>query len=69
MIKNNFNFQIKKALKKTDYKFVYVAADSDHLMKKFEKTFKGIKFIKYPTSDPHADLSILGKANHAIGKI
>lgn len=58
--------QIKKALKKGNYKFVYVAADSDHLMRKFEKTFKNVKFVKYSTSDPHADLSILGKADHAI---
>lgn len=37
-------------------------------MRKFEKTFKNVKFVKYSTSDPHADLSILGKADHAIGK-
>lgn len=25
-----------------------------------------VVFVKYPTSDPHSDLCILGKANHVI---
>lgn len=34
--------QLKRALKKRTYKFVYVAADSDHLFKKLEKKFSKV---------------------------
>lgn len=58
--------QVGDALKKTGAKYAYVASDADHMIRKFEKRFKKVKFAKYESESPHVDLCILGKSNHAI---
>jgi peptide-O-fucosyltransferase len=53
-------------LKRTGAKHAYVASDHDHMIKKFQKRFKDVQFTKYDTENPHVDLAILGKSDHAI---
>lgn len=58
--------QVGEALKKTGAKHAYIASDKDHMIKKFEKRFKKVKFVKYDSENPHMDLAILGRSDHAI---
>lgn len=58
--------QVGDALKRTGAKHAYVASDNDHMIKKFQMKFKNVKFTKYDTENPHVDLAILGKSDHAI---
>lgn len=63
---NTIMKQVGDALRKTGAKHAYIASDNDHMIKKFEKRFKSVKFVKYDLESPHVDLCILGKAEHAI---
>lgn len=58
--------KLGKAIQKTGAKYVYVATDGDDMIDKFKKKFKNIEFLKYPSSNPHVDLCIIGKSDHAI---
>jgi hypothetical protein len=35
---------VADALEKTNAKYVYIASDADHMIKKFEKKFKNVIF-------------------------
>lgn len=39
-------FQVANALKKLDAKYVYIAADGDDMISKFQKKFKKVKNLK-----------------------
>ncbi|KAK9882489.1 hypothetical protein WA026_021831 [Henosepilachna vigintioctopunctata] len=50
-------------------KSIYVASDSNHMIVDLNEALKRMKVevFKYPESNPHVDLIILGRANHFIG--
>ncbi|XP_072389899.1 GDP-fucose protein O-fucosyltransferase 1 [Diabrotica undecimpunctata] len=50
-------------------KSLFVAADSNHMIDELKSGLHRMKVrvFKYPESDPHVDLAILGKSNHFIG--
>ncbi|XP_057651845.1 GDP-fucose protein O-fucosyltransferase 1 [Diorhabda carinulata] len=50
-------------------KSVFVASDSNHMLEELKIALQRmkVKIFKYPESNPHIDLAILGKSNHFIG--
>ncbi|XP_042895208.1 GDP-fucose protein O-fucosyltransferase 1 [Parasteatoda tepidariorum] len=58
--------QLKKVVKAQKARSVFVASDSDHMIKDIEKALK-VTAYKLPESKPHVDLAILGLSNHFIG--
>lgn len=62
--------QLKRVIKKLQtIKSVFVASDSNHLIRELKTGLERIKVdvYKYPENSPHVDLVILGKAHHFIG--
>lgn len=57
--------QLKKIVKKTKAKAVFVATDSDAMIAEFEKAVK-VKVINRVPAEPHVDLAILAKSDHYI---
>ncbi|CAH1175718.1 unnamed protein product [Phaedon cochleariae] len=50
-------------------KSVFVASDNNHMVEELRSALKRMRVLvyKYPKSNPHVDLAILGKSNHFIG--
>lgn len=61
--------QLRRAIKAIKARAVFVASDNDHMINEINENLKSLKVhaYKYPVSDPHTDLAILGRANHFIG--
>lgn len=60
--------QLKNTVKRLGAKVVFVASDDDHMTLRFEKAVReyGAKVFKLNEDNPHLDLCILGKVDHAI---
>eukprot|EP00117_Sycon_ciliatum_P043314 scpid18904/ scgid31380/ GDP-fucose protein O-fucosyltransferase 1; Peptide-O-fucosyltransferase 1; GDP-fucose protein O-fucosyltransferase 1; Peptide-O-fucosyltransferase 1 len=60
---------VKKALKKTKAKYLFVATDSDPMLEEFNKHLKSLKVtvVTYEPSNLHMELAILQRAEHFVG--
>nr|XP_023011964.1 GDP-fucose protein O-fucosyltransferase 1 [Leptinotarsa decemlineata] len=67
--------QLKRTIKNINNKSdnevrsVFVASDSNHMIDELRSALKrmNVQVYKYPKSNPHVDLAILGKSNHFVG--
>ncbi|UYV73442.1 O-fut1 [Cordylochernes scorpioides] len=61
--------QLRRAVKATRARGVYVASDNNHMIPEINKALKDLKVeaVKAPEDDPHLDLAILGQSNLFIG--
>lgn len=61
--------QLRRVIKATKARSVFVASDDDHMITDIDKAFKDLKVKAYKLqeSEPHVDLAILGLSNHFIG--
>nr|CAG4651664.1 EOG090X02RM [Triops cancriformis] len=60
---------VKRAVKETGAKSVFVASDHDHMLPQLNKALKRMQVtaFKLPYVNPHVDLCILARSNHFIG--
>nr|CAG4643796.1 EOG090X02RM [Lepidurus arcticus] len=61
--------EVKRAVKETSAKAVFVASDNDHMLSQLNKALKRMQVTAYklPYVHPHVDLCILARSNHFIG--
>lgn len=59
--------QVKKAVKKTGAKSVFIGTDSRDLIDKMSKEMKNVKFVKSKKDNPHFDLALMARGEIFIG--
>lgn len=58
--------QLEAAIKILSPKYVFVISEINDIVDRFKKVYEDIKFIKLDEENPHVELAVLGKADHAI---
>jgi peptide-O-fucosyltransferase len=58
--------QLTAALSKMQPKYVFVVSEIDDIVTRFKEDFPDVKFIQLDKKNPHVELAVLGKADHAI---
>ncbi|RXG60568.1 GDP-fucose protein O-fucosyltransferase 1 [Armadillidium vulgare] len=61
--------QLRRVLKSTSAKSIFVASDSDHMIEYLSDRLKKMEVSvhKMEESEPHVELAVLGRTNHFIG--